>query len=114
MPETDLGAVIQNSDSQVDVEVLAEAADVNSMYEEAIINLKTRKPVLRKGTAGVVSTAEKEQAAKDYYAGVRTNVCHFPASVSCVQLLIMIGWFLGFIGLGTVKCSLAVDLPWGD
>ena len=76
MPATDLGAVIQNSDSQVDVEVLAEAADVNSMYEEAVINLKTRKPVLRKGTAGVVSAAEKEQAAKDYYASVRTNVCH--------------------------------------
>jgi chitin synthase len=63
--------VIQNSDSQVDVEVLAEAADVNSMYEEALMNLKNRKPVQR---GVVVSEAGREQAAKDYYASVRTNV----------------------------------------
>ena len=52
--------------------MLAEAADANDMYEEALSNLKHRTPVSR-GKAGP-SNAEKEQAAKDYYAGVRTNV----------------------------------------
>lgn len=56
------------------MEVPAEAADFNSIYEEALMNLKTRKPAVPKGLAGVVSAAEKEQAAKDYYASVRTNV----------------------------------------
>ncbi|KAH9847147.1 chitin synthase-domain-containing protein [Lenzites betulinus] len=69
---TDLGAVIQNSNSQVDLEVPTDAADVNSIYEEALDNLKNRKP-LAKASAGL-STAEKEQLAKDYYANVRTNV----------------------------------------
>lgn len=53
--------------------MLTEAADVNSIYEEALTNLKTRKPVPR-GSGGEPSIAEKEQAAKDYYANVRTNV----------------------------------------
>ncbi|KAF8070711.1 chitin synthase, partial [Lyophyllum atratum] len=74
LPETDLGAVIQDSHSQVDVEMLTEAADVNSIYEEALTNLRTRKPVAAKGVGGAPSLAEKEQAAKDYYANVRTNV----------------------------------------
>ncbi|CDO75678.1 Glycosyltransferase Family 2 protein [Trametes cinnabarina] len=69
---TDLGAVIQNSNSQVDLEVPTDAADVNSIYEEALDNLKNRKP-LPKASNGP-STAEKEQLAKDYYANVRTNV----------------------------------------
>lgn len=66
--EIDLGAVIQDSHSQVDVQVLV---DANQMYEESIVNLKTRKPVERRA---VRTLAEKEQAAKDYYASVRTNV----------------------------------------
>ncbi|KAF5380437.1 hypothetical protein D9615_004664 [Tricholomella constricta] len=72
--ETDLGAVIQDSHSQVDVEMLTEAADVNSIYEEALTNLRTRKPAVPKGTGSAPTIAEKEQAAKDYYANVRTNV----------------------------------------
>ncbi|CCL99083.1 uncharacterized protein FIBRA_01097 [Fibroporia radiculosa] len=70
--ESDLGAVIQNSNSQVDVEVLTDAADVNGMYEESLLNLKHKKPVPKSSTGN--SLAEKEQAAKDYYANVRTNV----------------------------------------
>ncbi|KAI0043669.1 glycosyltransferase family 2 protein [Auriscalpium vulgare] len=70
--DIDLGAVIQNSQSQVDVEVLAEAADANELYDTAIYNLKNRTPVIRGN--GTVSNAEKEAAARDYYAGVRTNV----------------------------------------
>lgn len=73
--ETDLGAVVQNNKSQVDVEMLTEAADVNSLYEEALVNLKTRKPAIPRGVAREMSIAEKEQAAKDYYANIRTNVC---------------------------------------
>ncbi|KAI0769728.1 chitin synthase-domain-containing protein [Trametes elegans] len=69
---TDLGAVIQNSNSQVDLEVPTDAADVNSLYEEALDNLKNRKPLAKASTGP--STAEKEQLAKDYYANVRTNV----------------------------------------
>ncbi|TFY80975.1 hypothetical protein EWM64_g3032 [Hericium alpestre] len=74
-PDSDLGAVIQDSHSLVDVEMLAEAADANELYEEALSNLKNRTPV-RKGpkNKGGMSAAEKEQAAKDYYASVRTNV----------------------------------------
>ncbi len=70
--ETDLGAVIQNSQSQVDVEILAEPSDVNEMYDETLYNLKTRKPVMKPNT--IPSAVEKEQQAKDYYASVRTNV----------------------------------------
>ncbi|OBZ70856.1 Chitin synthase 3 [Grifola frondosa] len=72
--ETDLGAVMQNSNSQVDLEVLTDAADVNSIYEEALDNMKNRKPLARARATNGLSVAEKEQAAKDYYANVRTNV----------------------------------------
>ncbi|KAI0746001.1 glycosyltransferase family 2 protein [Earliella scabrosa] len=71
---TDLGAVIQNSNSQVDLEVPTDATDVNLIYEEALDNLRNRKPLPK---ANSLSTAEKEQLAKDYYANVRTNVLLF-------------------------------------
>jgi chitin synthase len=56
--------------------MLTEAADVNSLYEEALDNLKNRKPAAKKSKAPV-SLAEKEQNAKEYYANVRTNVRFF-------------------------------------
>jgi hypothetical protein len=95
--------VIQNSHSQVDVEVPAEAADFNSIYEEALMNLKTRKPAVPKGSTGVASATEKERAAKDYYASVRTNVrrsdgIHLQALVNPIAP--------GFVTLGLVKCTL--------
>ena len=66
---------MQDSHSQVDLEMLTEAADVNGIYEEALENLKTRKPAVSKKPGGNTPTiAEREQAAKDYYASVRTNV----------------------------------------
>jgi len=71
--ETDLGAVIQNSQSQVDVEIVTEPADVNNIYEEALMNIRTKKPLNSPKTT-TMSTAEQEQQAKDYYANVRTNV----------------------------------------
>ncbi|KAH8119128.1 chitin synthase-domain-containing protein [Phellopilus nigrolimitatus] len=70
--ETDLGAVIQNSQSQVDVEIWSEPSDINQMYDETLSNLRTRKPILKPDK--IQSETEKEQQAKDYYANVRTNV----------------------------------------
>lgn len=80
---------MQDSHSQVDIKMLAEAADVNGIYEEALESLraakfsdaasapgraKTRQSAKEKATPKVVSEREKEQAAMDYYANVRTNV----------------------------------------
>lgn len=73
--ETDLGALIQTSDSQVDVEVHADSG--NDLYDHALNALRERikrAPKKAKGGAPAMSTAEREQAAKDYYASVRTNV----------------------------------------
>lgn len=87
--ESDLGAVIQNSNSQVDVEVLTDVADVNGIYEESLLNLKHKKPVI-KNNAGP-SDAEKEQAAKDYYANVRTNVLLSWVLSNAVLLVAILG-----------------------
>ncbi|KAG8213898.1 hypothetical protein J3R82DRAFT_10643 [Butyriboletus roseoflavus] len=69
--------------------MLAEAADVNGIYEEALDSLRAAKfadvanarggAKTKQGTRGkkpskVMSEREKEQAAIDYYANVRTNV----------------------------------------
>ncbi|KAF8629158.1 hypothetical protein AX17_005743 [Amanita inopinata Kibby_2008] len=77
IPDSDLGAVIQNSESQVDVEMLSSPADVNSIYEESLENLRIRNMVKvkeKKKREKVLTEAERELAAKDYYANVRTNV----------------------------------------
>lgn len=71
--------------------MLAEAADVNGIYEEALESLRALKfadatsSSARQGTKPkqgargktvpkAMSEREKEQAAMDYYANVRTNV----------------------------------------
>jgi len=54
--------------------MLTEAADVNSIYEESLSNLRDRVPIDNPKGKGLPTMAEKEQAAKDYYANVRTNV----------------------------------------
>ncbi|KIY44391.1 glycosyltransferase family 2 protein [Fistulina hepatica ATCC 64428] len=69
--ETDLGAVRQNQNAQVDVEVFTDAADINQYYHDALANLRDRKPVTKPARN---DDAERQQAAKDYYANVRTNV----------------------------------------
>ncbi|KAF9527275.1 glycosyltransferase family 2 protein [Crepidotus variabilis] len=73
-PETDLGAVVQDSQSHVDVEMLTEPADVNSIYEESLSNLRDRIPVEKANAKHHKSNAEREVAAKAYYANVKTNV----------------------------------------
>jgi chitin synthase len=80
---------VQDSHSQVDIKMLAEAADVNGIYEEALDSLRAAKFSDVGGARGgakakpgvgkankpkVMSEREKEQAAIDYYADVRTNV----------------------------------------
>ncbi|KAJ6586867.1 chitin synthase [Mycena vulgaris] len=70
--EADLGAVVQDIHAQVDVEMSTDKADMNNIYEEALSNLKNRKPAFSQNTT--MSNTEKDQAAKDYYANVRTNV----------------------------------------
>jgi len=89
VPDADLGAAVQDSHSQVDIQMLAEAADVNGIYEEALESLrtakfsdvasapggaKTKQGAKGKATPKAMSEREKEQAAMDYYANVRTNV----------------------------------------
>ena len=69
----DLGVVIQDSQSRVDVEMITEEADANALYDEATNNLKYRTPVMH-ANDGRVLAMEREQAAKEYYASVRTNV----------------------------------------
>ena len=46
--------------------------DANEIYEESLANLRDRKPLPEEVKAA--STFDREQAAKDYYASVRTNV----------------------------------------
>ncbi|KAF8210175.1 chitin synthase-domain-containing protein [Mycena galopus ATCC 62051] len=69
---TDLGAVVQDMHAQIDVEMATDKADVNNIYEEALSNLKTRKPAF--SHSAPMSNTEKDQLVKDYYANVRTNV----------------------------------------
>ena len=54
--------------------MLTEVADVNSIYEESLSNLRDRVPIDNGKGKGPLSVAERENAAKDYYADVRTNV----------------------------------------
>lgn len=78
---------MQNSASQVDVEVLADVADANEMYEESLANLRDRKPIPDPEGTGSYA-AEKEQAARDYYASVRTNVSQFWVVPVCLSKML--------------------------
>ncbi|KAI6040337.1 glycosyltransferase family 2 protein [Pisolithus marmoratus] len=95
VPDKDLGTAVQDSHSQVDIQMLAEAADANGIYEEALEGLRASKFAdggtskgpgakdSKPGSSGnkkgrpkrkVMSEREREMAAMDYYADVRTNV----------------------------------------
>lgn len=76
IPDSDLGAVVQDSQSHVDVEMPAEAADMNSIYEESLANVRDRIPVEHGNSkkVGQQTIVEREQAAKMYYSNVKTNV----------------------------------------
>ncbi|KIJ49461.1 glycosyltransferase family 2 protein [Sphaerobolus stellatus SS14] len=83
---TDLGSVVQDKESRVDLEVIAEPADVNGVYMEVLHNLRERKPVIKPSGGKHVA----EQKAKDYYASIRTNVLLiwvFSNGILCASLL---------------------------
>lgn len=52
----------------------AEAADVNELYEESLVNLRDRIPVEKASKRYPRTDVEKEAAAIAYYANVKTNV----------------------------------------
>nr|GAT57650.1 glycosyltransferase family 2 protein [Mycena chlorophos] len=72
IPEEDLGAVVQDIHAEVQVEMSTDQADMNNIYEEALSNIRNRMPAYTQNTP--MSNSDKDQAAKDYYANVRTNV----------------------------------------
>lgn len=86
--ESDLGAVIQNSNSQVDIEVV-DAAAVDDIYKEALENIKYKRPSTKPNAGN--SVAEQEQAAKDYYANVRTNLLLAWVLSNAILLLAILG-----------------------
>jgi hypothetical protein len=73
-------------------------ADMNNIYEEALSNLKNRKPAFSPNTA--MSNTEKDQAAKDYYANVRTNV-----SSHNMRIFTPFKRLEGTTGLGFIECK---------
>ena len=54
------------------------------MYEQALQHLRDRHNAPKPGAGAVMSPAEREQAAMDYYASVRTNVSR--AGSPCVDV----------------------------
>ncbi|KAG9058039.1 hypothetical protein FS842_002000 [Serendipita sp. 407] len=65
---SDLGNVVQDSQHLVEVEYTREESD--EQYTEALENLKTRKPLPRRG----LLESEKDLIHRDYYANLRTNL----------------------------------------
>ena len=80
--------------------MLTEVADVNSIYEEALSNLRDRVPIDNGKGKGLLSVVEKEHAAKDYYANVRTNVLLvWVLSNVCIFSLLLKSWSDFFVYL---------------
>ncbi|KAL0068737.1 hypothetical protein AAF712_004066 [Marasmius tenuissimus] len=106
--EHDLGAVVQKEGSRVvNAEFPETMPDADTVYQQAISNLRKRNtpppaPKLqvkgnqamaldkkRSAKASHRSNAEREEAAKDYYANVRTNVL-LAWMISNVLLIVLI------------------------
>lgn len=64
--ETDLG-VVQGKDNAVDVALPQDEKDINAAYEDAWHVLRTKPPKSK-------PAVDVEQATKDSYANIRTNV----------------------------------------
>lgn len=110
--DLDLGTAVQNSDSQVDVEVIAELAGADDIYEEALENLKSRKPPATKPPSPQMLYAEIEAAAKIYYANVRTNVSADETRlISCLMITpndhvqVLLAWVLTNVSQLSPMCS---------
>ena len=67
--------------------MVTEATDLNSIYQEATDKIRDRVPVEAPKQEKGLSPAEKEAAAKDYYANIRTNVllAWVLTNVSCMR-----------------------------
>jgi hypothetical protein len=76
--------------------MLTEEADVNALYDEAISNLRNRKPL----DSPAVSAAEQDRRAKEYYANVRTNV----GTLFLGLFNMLTDFCLGSGGLGVDEC----------
>lgn len=87
----------------MNLEVLADVADADEMYEESLTNIRNRKPLVKKPkTPPKLSSAEQEAAARDYYASVRTNVCDFIWAYA-IWLVLIYYVRAGAFGMGALK-----------
>lgn len=66
----DLGAVVSTSKGTVEITLPTAQADIDTAYDDALNNLRTRPMIIR----GDASNAEKEARQMDYYKNIRTNV----------------------------------------
>ena len=72
----------------MDIEVV-DAAAVDDIYKEALENIKYKRPSTKPNAGN--SVAEQEQAAKDYYANVRTNLLLAWVLSNAILLLAILG-----------------------
>lgn len=96
----DLGAVSAAqrtaSTNVIEVELTSDSPQEtpDALYDEALKNLRTRKPVER--SAGDFYT-ERVAAARDYYANIRTNVSPWSEKAShhtLTRLQVLLMWVL--------------------
>jgi chitin synthase len=66
----DLGSVVSTSKGTVEITLPTAQADIDTMYDEALNNLRTRPMIIR----GDASNEEKAARQMDYYKNIRTNV----------------------------------------
>ncbi|PWN52460.1 hypothetical protein IE53DRAFT_385106 [Violaceomyces palustris] len=66
----DLGAVTSTGKGTVEITLPTAQADIDTAYDEALMNLRTRPMIIR----GDASHEEKVMRQTDYYKNVRTNV----------------------------------------
>ncbi|KAM0756035.1 hypothetical protein T439DRAFT_320725 [Meredithblackwellia eburnea MCA 4105] len=68
--EVDLGIAASAGSDTVDITLPSAQADIDGAYNDALDRIKTRPMIIPKPK----SVKEKEEAVKDYYAGIRTNL----------------------------------------
>ncbi|KAG6372305.1 chitin synthase-domain-containing protein [Boletus reticuloceps] len=83
VPDADLGAAVQDSHSQVDIKMLAEAADVNGIYEEGA-RVIARRQVCRRCQW---TTRCQDQASKGENNGAEFSDERAGKGASCDRLL---------------------------
>ncbi|BGP17939.1 hypothetical protein JCM10213_003947 [Rhodosporidiobolus nylandii] len=68
--EIDLGITRKVGSNEVDMALPAEQADIDSVYDTSLHNLKTRPMIV----PPVASLAQREEAVRDHYQSIRTNI----------------------------------------